>query len=74
MHRSLTDKASVVKLGELGSNPSGASLSRNRHIPSVIAYACTQFDVMCGIPARRLQEYVLSRDGIIVALGGFSQG
>ena len=44
MHRSLTDKASVVKLGELGSNPSGASLCQNGHIPSVIAYACTQFN------------------------------
>ena len=61
MHRSLTDKASMVKLGELGSNPSGANLCRSGHIPSVIAYACTQFNVMCGISANKLQECVLTR-------------
>jgi hypothetical protein len=27
---------------------------------------------MCGIPARRLQECVLSRDGIVVTFGGLA--
>ena len=77
MHRSLKDKASVAKLGELGSNPSGASLCENGHIPSVIAYACTKFNGMCGIMDNKLPKCVLnqtypSREGIVISLWRFT--